>query len=269
MFKKSNNPQIESLTKSYRDRAYNLSSIRLPEGLKKCCVWCLEPLTGMQRRWCMDDECIKAALAWARPQTEHGLYFLLKKQDFKCNHCSVSFKQYFDEAFPKRVGFVPYSNEIHTYMRKFRGLVPYEIRPEVDHILAISLGGVALGLDNHQVLCMKCHKAKTKIDAGERARTGMLKGREFSETHKEAMSESRRGKDTTARRDSREANLYPKLRIPIVAKNIETGEELRFGSLREAAQQLGLGEANVSKVLRGKDGRTQHKGWTFRYGEQS
>ena len=52
MYKKPNNPRIELLTKSYKDRAFNLSSIKLLDGLVKCCVWCLQPLKGMQRRWC-------------------------------------------------------------------------------------------------------------------------------------------------------------------------------------------------------------------------
>lgn len=163
MFKKSNNPQIESLTKSYRDRAYNLSSIKLPEGLKKCCVWCLEPLTGMQRRWCGKDDCLAAALAWARPQKEQGLYALLVRQDYKCNACQLDWKPYIDMVSHDFQGRLT-SDQIFFFMSRFKLKVPAKENPEVDHIVPIYKGGQALGLENHQAICYTCHKTKTSKD---------------------------------------------------------------------------------------------------------
>jgi len=265
MYKPPKNPQIEELTKSHRESQYSLGDIKLPEGMVKSCIWCLEPLGGRARRWCGDEECVKAALAWGRPQCEHGLYYLLLKQELKCNDCGFSYKKYFDEAMPTIEGQIPGSNEIHFGMRTFRGMVPYEVRPEVDHIVAISLGGTALGLENHQVLCMKCHKEKTASDSKERAKSGILKGRAFSDEHKRSMSRARKGVDTDARRHSREVNLYPLLKIPIVATNLKTGERLEFDSMKDAAIGLNLNESNISRTLRREQNRKQHKGWTFEY----
>ncbi|MFL5785884.1 MAG: HNH endonuclease [Bacteriovoracaceae bacterium] len=36
--------------------------------------------------------------------------------------------------------------------------------PEIDHIIPIFKGGMAIGLDNVQILCYSCHKKKTKKD---------------------------------------------------------------------------------------------------------
>ncbi len=40
----------------------------------------------------------------------------------------------------------------------------YEIHYDVDHIIAVSLGGDMWDKKNLQVLCTRCHKIKTKID---------------------------------------------------------------------------------------------------------
>lgn len=264
-----NNPNIEIYTKNHKDRVFNLSNIKLPEGSKKCCVWCMSELKGLQRRWCKDDECIKSALAWGRPQSAHGLYELLKRQKCSCLNCGLSWSEYMEIAVSKRSKFRDvelHSRDIELVMRRFRRLIPKNIRPEVDHILAIVLGGTALGLENHQILCAKCHKTKTKSDIKEKfARTpNPRKGVKFSEEHVRALSEARKGVDTEARRIGREKNLYPALRIPIIAINIISGEEIEFESSLECAKALNLQSSNVARVLNAKQGRKQHKGWTFK-----
>lgn len=264
-----NNPNIEIYTKTHKDRAFSLSDIRLPEGTKKCCVWCMTELEGLQRRWCGDDECVKSALAWGRPQSAHGLYELLKRQNCSCLNCGQSWSEYMEVAVSKKSKFRGaelHSRDIELVMRRFKRLIPRDIRPEVDHILAIVLGGTALGLENHQILCAKCHKIKTKSDIQEKfARNGNpRKGVKFSEEHVQALSEARKGQDSEARKASREKNLYPTLRFPIIAKNIATGEEIEFESILECAKSLGLQHSNISRVLNAKQNRTKHKGWTFK-----
>jgi hypothetical protein len=212
----------------------------------KRCVWCLVPLEGSSRRWCKDDECIKAALAWARPQSPHGFYELMKRQDYSCIGCGISYDEYMDKAVSPNSKFYKielHSMDIDLVMRRFKRLIPVEIRPEVDHIIPVGLGGTVLGLDNHQILCAICHKNKTKID----------------------ISEVRKGFDSKARIKSRQENLYPILRQPIIAINLITNEEIKFESLEDAAKVLGLQVSNISRVLNGKQNRKQHKGWTFRY----
>lgn len=268
--KLSNNPNIEIYTKTHKDRAFSLSRIRLPEGITKSCVWCLTELYGLQRRWCKDDECVKSALAWGRPQSPHGLYELLKRQNYCCLNCSLSWSEYMNTAVSKNSKFYElelHSRDIELVMRRFKRLIPEDIRPEVDHIVAISLGGTALGLENHQILCAKCHKIKTKLDIREKfARNGNpRKGVKFTEEHKEALSKSRKGFDNEARYEHRKNNIYPKMRVPLIAVNIETKEDILFNSIEECAKSLNLQVSNISRVLAGKQNRRQHKGWTFRY----
>ncbi|NJO48188.1 MAG: HNH endonuclease [Leptolyngbyaceae cyanobacterium RM2_2_4] len=160
-----------------------------------------------------------------------------------------------------------HSRDIELVMRRFRRLIPTEIRPEVDHVLAIVLGGTALGLENHQILCAKCHKTKTKSDIKEKfsRNPNPRKGVALSEEHVTALSEARKGQDSDVRKASREKNLYPILRKPIVAINLSTKQEILFDSSEDAAKSLNLQISNVSRVLSGKQNRKQHKGWTFRY----
>lgn len=39
--------------------------------------------------------------------------------------------------------------------------------PEIDHIIPVALNGMAIGLDNAQILCYSCHKVKTRFDMVE------------------------------------------------------------------------------------------------------
>jgi hypothetical protein len=275
MWKPSNNPQIEELTKSCKKRAYRLSDLKTVklDGVHKNCVWCLKLLDGNKRKWCSED-CVNYALAWARPQCEEALHVLLVKQEFHCLLCHYDYWPYVEKALQHlnrnrtRVKPSLVKTKIsRLLMRNFRQVLPREFRAEVDHILAISLGGTALGLENHRVLCSKCHKGKTKSDIREKfAKNGNpRKGVPFTEAHKEALSKSRIGFDSEARKAHREKDIYAAIRVPIVAINLETKEEREFSSSSEAAYALSLQESNISRVLKGSQNRRQHKGWTFRY----
>ena len=52
-------------------------------------------------------------------------------------------------------------------------------------------------------------------------------------------------------------------RIPVVAVNLKTGEEMRFRSQTEAGRFLNIPQANVWKVLNGQ--RPHAKGFYFEY----
>ena len=52
---------------------------------------------------------------------------------------------------------------------------------------------------------------------------------------------------------------------PIIATNIDTGEELEFDSIMETIRKLNLHSGNVCRVLNGK--RKSTGGYTFRYKE--
>ncbi len=161
MWKPSQNPKIEELTKSYRNRTFLLSDLDIVklDGITKNCIWCLQKLAGRQYKWC-SEQCSNYALAWARPQCEHGLHVLLARQDFLCAHCKFSYIPYINKS-------LQYLNHNHAtidpstiktqiswlLMKILKNNVPKIHRPEVDHIVPISKGGTAIGLENHQIIC--------------------------------------------------------------------------------------------------------------------
>lgn len=172
--KKSENPLIAEITKKHTKRVFNLSSIKLPEGLKKVCVWCLGPLSGQQRRWC-GNECVESAQAWGSPQKEYGLGQLLIRQDFKCHHCLFDYGAIVEEMYKQTK--LPYG--IKEVQKTWRTTFSYWLmvklkqymhannpsrKPEVDHTTPIYKGGLSLDLENLKCICYTCHKTKTKKD---------------------------------------------------------------------------------------------------------
>lgn len=172
--KECKNPLIPEITRTYKKRMYSLSLLKLPEGLKKKCVWCIEPLKGRQRRWC-SDECVNSATAWAYPQKEHALGVLLIRQNFKCQACQFDWGAIIEAMYLRPR--IPYGISVakdnwrttfcYSLVHKLKDemhLNNKSHRVEIDHIVPISKGGVSLGLDNHRALCYDCHKIKTKQD---------------------------------------------------------------------------------------------------------
>lgn len=174
MWKPSKNPAVEELTKSHRKRSYNLScllAIKLPElnekgKPKRVCAWCTEGvLTHGSQKYCT-RLCSDSAMAWAYPQKENALLFLMEKQDWKCSGCQYDYKPSMDLIMNKeKVRHPTVSPSIFWYhMKRLKHIISRERCPEVDHVVPISKGGEALGLDNHQAICYTCHKVKTKVD---------------------------------------------------------------------------------------------------------
>lgn len=62
--------------------------------------------------------------------------------------------------------------------------------------------------------------------------------------------------------EEREIGLA-KMRRPVLATNIKTGEQIPFRSINESARALGVQSANIGKVLTGK--RAHTCGWFFEY----
>jgi len=170
---KTLNPEIDKLEKSHRERRINLcdlENVRIDD--LKVCVWCLGFLKGKKYRWC-SKQCSDSAFAWANPQSTYGLNVLLARQDWQCNICLFSWK---DLAL--RI-----HGELYRHYEKYKKATPefganfdfrltrrlkyscdLGVKPEVDHIVPISKGGLAIGHENHQAVCAQCHKKKTKVD---------------------------------------------------------------------------------------------------------
>ena len=56
---------------------------------------------------------------------------------------------------------------------------------------------------------------------------------------------------------------FQKMRIPVLAVNLETGEETEFRSQTDAGRELGIQQANIWKVLNGE--RRSAGGYYFEY----
>lgn len=100
LYKKSPNTTVEELTKSHKDRSvdlWQLKAVKLEDG-SRLCVWCQEIKLGTNhnQKYCSDN-CSKQATAWAYPQKEEGLGFLLLRQDYCCNVCKFDYKPIIEE----------------------------------------------------------------------------------------------------------------------------------------------------------------------------
>lgn len=176
MFKPPGNPKVLELTKSIKGRSYNLyclSPIKLEElnekgKPKRLCAWCSigELYSGNQKYCCKN--CSDSANAWAYPQKEDSLRFLLLRQEWKCQHCQYDYRPFLELMMEKDRKKYSSSIEIEElpwyYLKRLKRQVPKDRKPEVDHIIPIYKGGASLGLDNHQAICFTCHKNKTKLD---------------------------------------------------------------------------------------------------------
>jgi len=166
MFKPSKNPIVEELTKNHKERRINLSHLRavrveLPDQRSvRFCSWCTEVrLNHGNQKYCSDN-CSQSAMAWANPQKEDALRFLLERQEWKCAICLYDYAPFLTSL----ANGIKFEHLPWYYFKRLKARVPLDKKPEVDHILAIRHGGQSLGLSNHRAICTTCHKTKTKTD---------------------------------------------------------------------------------------------------------
>lgn len=177
MWKVSKNPKVEELTRTHRKRSVNLTvlvAVRDSEG-KKRCAWCCEGLLRHpSQKYCCED-CSNSAMAWAYPQKEQSLFFLLHRQEWKCAECQYDWKKFVEQNIVGKFYGTRTNVDLETFnwwvVKRLKAIIDIKLRPEVDHTIPISKGGVCLGLEGKSCLCYTCHKAKTKIDnSGKRKR---------------------------------------------------------------------------------------------------
>lgn len=174
LFRPPKNPKVEELTKNYKERSVDLSRLTIiPDANgKRFCVWCSEKqLRHGNQKYC-SKECSNSAFAWAYPQKETALFFLLARQSWKCNACSYSWEELAKNMHNKvyrgyeKFGPIPEFGKQYEYrvVKYLKNNCPNDRKVQIDHIIPIYKGGTSLGLDNHQAICYKCHKDKTKKD---------------------------------------------------------------------------------------------------------
>lgn len=174
MYIPPSNPIIIALAGTHRPRRFNLSELgqNFVGGVLSC-VWCLSPLSGRQIKWC-SPICSHSAWSWANPQSSEGLGYLLARQNFTCVICGLDWKPLASSLLGTR-GIPRSLDYLHTFsirlVKALKRLSPLGTKPEIDHFVPISRGGISLGFDNHRAICSTCHLAKTRIDnSGPRSR---------------------------------------------------------------------------------------------------
>lgn len=163
---KTENPEIIEIISLCKERRYNLSDFKAKKvnGIKYC-AWCYKnKLRKGRRKWC-SDKCADSAFITMNPQILQSAHEILLRQDYKCNKCQFDYKTLLKQESLENLNL--YTTLFTIKCKVARLNKNNELLPEVDHIKPIALGGQALGLDNHQVLCRQCHKTKTKQDMSD------------------------------------------------------------------------------------------------------
>ncbi len=150
--------------------------ITRPPGLtdfngKPLCCWCGGgPLTGRRTRWCSKD-CVNEF--WIIKGDAGVIRSLLLKRDGGiCACCGVNAERLRNRIFRmwmKRRVSTSCWLQVQSWMRANGWPDIDRSWWEADHIIEVVRGGGRLGLENFQILCVRCHKAKTARLARERA----------------------------------------------------------------------------------------------------
>jgi hypothetical protein len=125
---------------------------------KNLCKWCWTNKTPSGRQFYCGDSCKLSIELFCRPQGEESRRFLMKRQDGKCAHCDYDFSLK-TKLRPYGTSAPVWDDENKLSFKTDTTYIPD--RGEVDHIVPISKGGIALGQENLQLLCMECHRIKS------------------------------------------------------------------------------------------------------------
>lgn len=124
--------------------------------VKGQCRYCGEPVPKGRRTFC-SPECVHEY----RVRTDPGYVrqALWKRDHGICAGCGADTDKVRRESWERRYPDRPYPDRWGT-------AGPWD----ADHIVPVHLGGGECGLEGFQTLCPDCHKAKTALEAAERAR---------------------------------------------------------------------------------------------------
>jgi hypothetical protein len=152
-------------------RNLSLSNLTIQNGR---CAWCEKVFVPDKRKYC-SKSCSASAMFHFYPQSpETKMWILINRQAAACSGCGESFDDELREIIIKAKQESEYfAARFPDFFRSSDKISYYRIgnntgdRWQVDHIQPIFKGGVGLGLRNIQVLCVPCHKAKTKREREE------------------------------------------------------------------------------------------------------
>lgn len=146
---------------------------------KKHCVWCGKALEGRRVRWCGSDCAFSAGFHCAPQSPDAKMYRLINAQQCACKRCGLDFSEEIQKRLKEKYARL---NKVGASI--WEGLKRRERTPEdppekvtyyslgyysgdiwqTDHIIPVHRGGKGIDPNNLQVLCVPCHKQKTKAD---------------------------------------------------------------------------------------------------------
>jgi len=145
-----------------------LTSRDLPKPAKGICKWCGALKPKGRRVWC-SDECYNEFAV--RCFSGHASFLIYKQEKGICQFCGIDVG-YITEWLQK-INFERWQGSWCNPSRLYYKDIPYRQQwgPwwtnnyqlwEADHIVAVKDGGGCCGLENYRLLCLRCHKERTK-----------------------------------------------------------------------------------------------------------
>jgi hypothetical protein len=154
-------PIAQSKIELHRGKRWmNLSELKV---INRICKWCETGQIADARRHYCSPKCQDSADLWCRPQSPAAKAFVLVfKQDGCCTFCGLSW----EDELCKRIDESRRRYSPDPTGRTLLWRIGYGTGDlwHVDHVIPIHKGGNGVGLDNVQVICVKCHFRKTAKD---------------------------------------------------------------------------------------------------------
>jgi hypothetical protein len=155
---------VDRIKGSASQRIAALSNLIVRDGR---CAWCnTEPIPTKRHKYCGRD-CQTSAYLFCYPQApESKAWRLIHRQSCACAGCGESFEDLILERIRRRFELqqararewnLPIPTDL-AYFQVGEGLGHLL---HLDHIVPLFRGGVGIGFENTQVLCVPCHEKKT------------------------------------------------------------------------------------------------------------
>jgi 5-methylcytosine-specific restriction endonuclease McrA len=170
-----------------KDRTANADCIEKTNDGK--CAWCnVNKIEGNRRKYC-SKACVSSCFMFRYPQSPQSkAWVLINRQSCACTVCGISHEDWVIERVARRREFNERCVENwekaserykRTYERPSPDVTYYQIgynsgdRLHVDHVIPIHLGGTGIGFENIQIICVACHREKTRREK-EKGHSTML-----------------------------------------------------------------------------------------------
>lgn len=142
----------------------------------KHCAWCEKIEMVGRKKYCSKD-CAYSAEVYFYPQSNTSkIWMLIHRQDCACIGCGVSFEEFLVKRIQRKFDYFN-SESYYSYLGTKKPEKPVKLTYfslgrdtgdiiHTDHKTPLFRGGKGVGIDNIQILCVKCHRRKTALERG-------------------------------------------------------------------------------------------------------